>query len=144
MYYNSKAAHKERQSLLLKISIYENRRLRVFNSRQIQCIIPIYPGMPYHTKSGIKYIIILSIGEVYVLDEHSKMITKIDYFGLFAPHLYKYVQRIIGSSLNSSGELILYLNNNTFITLDLSSLTLIDKESKVTEHPLLRYAFVTH
>lgn len=116
----------------------------MFKSRDIQCIMPIYEGMPYFNPKGRQYLIILHYGDLYILDEISKSLTKIDYFGIFAPHLCFYTHRIIGTSLNNDDELILYLKNRTFITIDIESLKITRPELQLSEHPLLQYAFIYH
>ncbi|GHX29454.1 hypothetical protein VCSRO12_2231 [Vibrio cholerae] len=116
----------------------------MFQSRDIQCIIPIYKGMPYFKPYGRQYLVLLHIGDIYILDELSKMLIKFDYFGFFAPHLCFYIHRIVGTTLNNDDELILYLKGRSFITLDIESLDIIQPELQLSEHPLFQYAFLNH
>ncbi|EKF9515442.1 hypothetical protein O1C21_003631, partial [Vibrio cholerae] len=112
--------------------------------KSIRATMPIYFNMPHYIESVNQYLIFLENGDTYLMNSSNKQLRKVDYFQSYAPHLVPYTKRILGISLENNNHVLVYLSDRKYIEVDLATLEIVGRETRLEDHPTLGHYFKLH
>ncbi|TQP20801.1 hypothetical protein [Vibrio cholerae] len=115
-----------------------------FDPKSIRATMPIYFNMPHYIESVNQYLIFLENGDTYLMNSSNKQLRKVDYFQSYAPHLVPYTKRILGISLENNNHVLVYLSDRKYIEVDLATLEIVGRETRLEDHPTLGHYFKLH
>lgn len=126
----------QRRYVLRDVDVNEYFPRATISVEDIKSSMPVYKNMPHYDANNPRHLIFMNDGSTYLVIPSKQELRRLDYFENYAPHLRKYVSKVLGTAVGAGDNILVYLDGRKYIEVNPISMIVI-REGVVDEIPIV-------